>query len=60
MNLDRATWRKSSHSAGENTACVEVAFGTASVAVRDSKNPSTGVLVLPARAWSSFRQSVRR
>nr|WP_232376819.1 DUF397 domain-containing protein [Amycolatopsis aidingensis] len=58
--MDRATWRKSSHSQGENTACVEVAFGAAAVAIRDSKDPTTGALVLPAPAWTCFRRSVRR
>jgi hypothetical protein len=36
-DLSTVTWRKSSHSGGNNGACVELAnFG----AIRDSKNPT--------------------
>lgn len=35
-DLSRAVWRKSSHSSGNNGACIELAKAGA---VRDSKNP---------------------
>lgn len=40
-DLSRASWRKSSRSSGNNGACVELAY---TGAIRDSKNPSGGVL----------------
>lgn len=49
MDLRGATWRKSSRS-GNVGACVEVAAppGTGGLgAVRDSKNPEGGVIVVP-------------
>jgi len=39
---------------GSNGNCVEVAFAELSVAVRDSKSPNQGTLVLPASGWSGF------
>ncbi len=47
------TWRKSSWS-GTNGNCVEIAFPGLSVAVRDSKSPDRGTLVLSAATWASF------
>jgi len=48
-------WRKSSFS-GQHTdgACVEVAFAGASVAVRDSKTPGSGVLRYSELGWAAF------
>ena len=50
------SWRKSSRSSqdGSNSACVEVAFDGPSVALRDSKSPDRGNLVLPLSGWTSF------
>jgi hypothetical protein len=50
------TWRKSSRSnqGGEGGNCVEVAFAGSAIAVRDSKSPDTGTLVLPAASWSGL------
>jgi hypothetical protein len=49
-------FRKSSRSTqnGSNGACVEVAFSGLAVAVRDSKSPDQGTLVLPSSGWSGF------
>ena len=63
LDLSRATWRKSSHSATEGE-CVEVAAlggattgdgGAASaIAVRDSKDPSGPALTFTPDSWSAF------
>ncbi|HET9142299.1 DUF397 domain-containing protein [Actinophytocola sp.] len=52
-------WRKSSHSNGDGNVCVEIAFlASGAMAIRDSKNPPGGVLMLPARAWDRFRRAL--
>jgi hypothetical protein len=53
MDLTRAQWRKSSRSDGTSAEsnCVEVAFVGPVAGVRDSKNPSGPMLVVPADAW---------
>ncbi|MCX4747191.1 DUF397 domain-containing protein [Kitasatospora sp. NBC_01287] len=53
LTVDPA-WRKSSHSGG-NGACVEVAVpAPATVAVRDSKDPSGPQLRFSPEAWHAF------
>jgi hypothetical protein len=49
----RLTWRKSSFSSDIQGNCVEVAFGKAEAAVRDSKRPGPMIAVSPA-AWRAF------
>ncbi|MFE0027341.1 DUF397 domain-containing protein [Amycolatopsis sp. NPDC059021] len=53
MDLTNASWRKSSHSSGEgaNGDCVEIAFVSGLVGVRDSKAPTAGTLAVSAKAW---------
>ncbi|MCL7490144.1 DUF397 domain-containing protein [Streptomyces sp. MCA2] len=54
-DLVDAVWRKSSYSDGGADNCVEVSDGfPGAVPVRDSKNPTGGVLFFPAAAWSAF------
>jgi hypothetical protein len=61
VDPSRVRWRKSSRSTvGNDSACVEVAFGGPSAAVRDSKNPSGPVLVVPADAWHGLLGAARR
>jgi hypothetical protein len=56
VELSGARWRKSSVSGGgTNDECVEVALVGQTTAMRDSKNPEGGVLLLPAGAWTSLR-----
>jgi hypothetical protein len=50
MDLAQARWRKSTYS-GAETSCVEVTFMPGEVGVRDSKNPTGGMLALPEPAW---------
>lgn len=47
-------WRKSRHSGGSTTNCVEVGFGRDGIAVRDSKNPDGPVLSFPAATFTAF------
>ena len=56
-----SNWRKSSRSTqnGSNGNCVEVAFPERSVAVRDSKSPERGNLVLPVAGWASFLRATK-
>jgi Domain of unknown function (DUF397) len=59
--LDASAWRKSSRSGnGGNSNCVEVAFVGPAVAVRDSKRPDGGVLVVPAAGWRGFLSGTHR
>lgn len=51
-------WRKSSRSNGGGGQCVEVAFAREGTALRDSKNPAGGVLVVPSAGWRMFRRSL--
>jgi hypothetical protein len=56
-----STWRKSARSVGGNNAnCVEVVFAGPATAVRDSKNPSGPVIVIPGVAWRRFLAGVKR
>ncbi len=56
--LASAEWRKSSRSGGGNN-CVEVAFVSAGVGVRDSKNRQGAAFVFGSEAWSSFVKNIR-
>jgi uncharacterized protein DUF397 len=54
------TWRKSSYSSPNGGQCVEVGEGpTATVPVRDSKNPQGPALIIEPTAWSAFVTAVR-
>ncbi|GAB2628446.1 hypothetical protein GCM10027168_70250 [Streptomyces capparidis] len=60
-DLARARWRKSSHSAQDNSMCVEVADGVSGlVPVRDSKDPGGPALLFSADAWAAFVAEVKR
>jgi hypothetical protein len=52
---------KTSYRAGGEGAdgVVEVAFVSLVVAVRDSKNPAEGALLVPLDSWTSFLTSCR-
>ncbi|HKT03002.1 MAG TPA: DUF397 domain-containing protein [Rugosimonospora sp.] len=59
-DLSQAIWRKARRSTGANTGCVEVAANLIGVtAVRDSKNPDLGALVLRRSAFATFLADVK-
>ncbi|WP_245788486.1 DUF397 domain-containing protein [Amycolatopsis marina] len=51
-------WRRSSHSGGGND-CVEVAFHEGRAALRDSKDPRSGMLVTGRSGWLAMLAVVR-
>jgi hypothetical protein len=53
-------WQKSSLSNGDGNVCVEIAFLPAALAMRDSKDPAGGALVVSATAWHAFRTLLTR
>lgn len=56
-----AKWRKSSRSGhGNDGNCVEVAYTGEAIAIRDSKNPDGGALIVPPGPWVSFAESATR
>jgi Domain of unknown function (DUF397) len=60
-DLSRARWRKSSYSTGSDGGCVEIATNIPGVtAIRDSKNPAGGALIVPAAVFASFLAQVTR
>jgi hypothetical protein len=52
------TWRKSSYS-GQNGSCVEVAFSSPTVGIRDSKNVESGQLAVTPAEWVAFVSTVK-
>ena len=60
VDFSGVRWRKSSYSgSGNDDNCVEVAFLPTTVAVRDSKSPTSTPLTFPATPWSHFVAEVR-
>jgi hypothetical protein len=55
----KGIWRKSTYS-NSSSNCVEVRLGVPdAVAIRDSKNPTGGMLTVTPTAWSSFTTSIK-
>lgn len=54
VDLTHAAWYKSSRSGPNCDNCVEVAFVTGGVAVRDSKNPTGAALIFTPDEWDAF------
>jgi hypothetical protein len=56
--VDQLPFRKSSWSHGD-ADCVEVALFARGAAVRDSKTPHLGMIVLPAAGWNGLLAAVK-
>jgi len=53
-------WRKSSYSgAGDGNSCVEIANSATHTAVRDSKDPTAGVLTFPTQTFTAFVEDLK-
>ncbi|MFV2104439.1 DUF397 domain-containing protein [Micromonospora sp. LOL_024] len=59
MNLTQASWFKSSKSGPNCDNCVEVAYVTGAVGVRDSKDRSGPALVFAPDGWHAFVAGTR-
>ncbi|MFI7606930.1 DUF397 domain-containing protein [Micromonospora sp. NPDC049366] len=59
VNLTQATWFKSSKSGPNCDNCVEVAYVTGAVGVRDSKDKSGPALVFAPGDWRAFVSHAR-
>ncbi len=57
-DLSTPPWRKSSRSSDQPN-CVEVAVTAGAVAVRDSKYPTGGTLIVPPPTWTAFTTALR-
>jgi hypothetical protein len=58
VDLNGATWRRSTYSNGSGGNCVEVADLPNGRAVRDSKRPEGPILVFTKDEWQAFVQAV--
>jgi hypothetical protein len=58
-DLARAAWRKSTRSASQEGACVEVADLNSAIGVRDSKDPQGPVLQLDREGFTALADRIR-
>ncbi|MFD4587934.1 DUF397 domain-containing protein [Streptomyces sp. NPDC058434] len=54
MSTSELAWFKSSYSGSQGDSCIEVAKGTQTIHVRDSKDQRSPELALSPAAWSDF------
>ncbi|RAY11062.1 DUF397 domain-containing protein [Actinomadura craniellae] len=59
IDLSHAIWRKSHHS-GTGDNCVELAALPGVVAIRDSKNPQGGTLILTREIFRIFTETLKK
>jgi uncharacterized protein DUF397 len=52
--VPESAWFKSSYSGGNTTECVQAAFTSSVVLIRDSKRPESPHLAISAGAWTAF------
>jgi hypothetical protein len=59
-DLSRVEWRKSSYSGSSGGECVEVAAIRRVNAVRDSKDPEGGYLLLERAEWAALLSQIKQ
>jgi hypothetical protein len=59
MQPTRLIFHKSSYSSAKGEDCVEVAETPTGAAVRDSKRPKAGHLMVPPREWAALLGALR-
>lgn len=59
-DLSRAVWRKSSRSSSQGQNCVEVAHLGGVLAVRDSKDPDGGGLLVSRAEWVALIHGLKQ
>jgi hypothetical protein len=59
-DLSAVTWRKSTRSTGGGSNCVEVACLPSRIAIRDSKNPEGGTLIVSSAVFRELTDEIRR
>jgi hypothetical protein len=59
MELNSATWRKSTKSGGNGGGCIEVGAVTGVIAVRDTKDRAGAVLTFTPDGWRVFAAGIK-
>jgi hypothetical protein len=59
MDLSSATWRKASRSSDAGDNCVEVASVPSIVALRDSKDPDGGHILVSRKDFRHFTETLK-
>ncbi|MFE9244403.1 DUF397 domain-containing protein [Nocardiopsis sp. NPDC006938] len=59
MDLNNASWRKSSYSAASSNNCVEVADLSEATAVRDTQHRELGHLLFGHDQWVAMTTTIR-
>ncbi|MBW8484159.1 DUF397 domain-containing protein [Actinomadura parmotrematis] len=60
MELNKATWRKSSYSGGnDGNHCIELAAATDVIGVRDSKARSLGHLSMSRKEFAQLSEAIK-
>jgi hypothetical protein len=59
MDLNNLQWRKSRRSSEAGDHCVELADATTTVAVRDSKNPNAGTILLTHNNFRHLTDAIK-
>ncbi|GAA1790939.1 DUF397 domain-containing protein [Actinomadura chokoriensis] len=59
MDLTKAVWRKASRSTVQNDNCVEIAGVSATVAIRDSKDPNGPMLTMKRTDFKRFTEAIK-